>query len=184
MATATTTLISAVVFEKMHFAERAELVRGEIIEMTNPGPAHGVVCVNIIKRLSQWTDSGHGGVVLSNDARILTSQNPDTVRGPDVFFVSKDRCPKEGFSDRSLTVPPDLVVEVLSPSDRWRDVHDKVNDYLSAGVQEVWVVQLKPKRVHVFRPDEAPAILPVEAELATPVLPDFRCSVNEFFTNL
>lgn len=184
MATATKALITAEEFERMTFDQRAELVRGEIIEMTNPGPAHGVVCANIVQRLFSWSPQGSKGLVILNDARLQTSHSPDSVRGADIVFLANERVPEGGITDQSLKVPPDLAVEVFSPSDRWRAVHDKVNDYLSMGIREVWVVHLRRRHVHIFRPDDEPAILSADAELTTDVLPGFCCTVGDFFSGL
>jgi Uma2 family endonuclease len=101
-----------------------------------------------------------------------------------VLFISKERLPKKGLTNRSLDVPPDLVAEVFSPSDRWREIHDKVNDYLATGVREVWVAHMKQRSMHVFRPDDAPVILSADAELTTDVLPGFRCRVSDIFAGL
>lgn len=184
MATATKTLVTAEEFDGMSFPARAELVRGEVLEMTNPGPLHGMICVNVLQKLLAWSPQGVNGVFLSNDARVQTRRDPDSVRGPDVMFVSKDRVPSGGWTDRSLQIAPDLAVEIFPPSDRWRDVHDKINDYLTAGVREVWVLHPRRQMVDVFRPDEAPVTLAADAELTTDVLPGFRCEVGEFFAGL
>jgi Uma2 family endonuclease len=184
MATATKTLVTAEEFERMEFPEKAELVRGEVVEMTNPAPDHGQICSNVSELLMAWSPRRSKGRVLTNDSRVQTGHNPDTVRGPDVFFIANDRLPPGGLTNRSLQVPPDLAVEVFSPSDRWRRVHEKVGDYLAAGVREVWVLHLRRREVHVFRPDEAPVTLADNAELTTDVLPGFRCKVADFFAGL
>jgi len=123
MATGTT-LITAE--ELMELCEEydglCELVRGEIQEMTRPSTEHGLVCGNLAYELGHWIRKGHPGFLVTNDAGVLTERDPDTVRGPDLYFVSEQRLPKQRGRRGWMEVPPDHCVEVLSPSDRWKDV--------------------------------------------------------------
>lgn len=184
MATATKALVTAEEFEGMAFEAKAELVRGEVVEMTNPAPDHGQIVMNVAELLAEWSPRRSKGRIIPNDSRVQTGHDPDTVRGPDLLFISNDRLPPEGLTSRSLQVPPDLSVEVFSPSDRWRQVHDKVGDYLAAGVREVWVIHLRRRQLSIFRSDDEPTVLGESAELTTDVLPGFRCTVGDFFAGL
>jgi Uma2 family endonuclease len=84
--------------------------------------------------------------------------------------------------DRYLDVPPDLVVEVLSPSDRWPKVLAKVAEYLDAGTTVVLVLDDERRLGHVYRADAAPRLLPAEEELSIPdLLGDFRVRISRFF---
>jgi Uma2 family endonuclease len=83
----------------------------------------------------------------------MLARHPDTVRAPDVAFVSADRLPPPAQRVFFLALAPDLVVEVLSPSDRARDVHDKMHEYLAAGVRLVWLVDPRAQRITVYLPD-------------------------------
>src|SRR5207248_1549779 len=103
--------------------------------------------------LRKHFDANPLGHVLSNDSCIVTERNPDTVRGADVAFYSYERVPRGPIPPGLLSVPPDLVFEVLSPNDRWSDVHVKVAEYLHAGVQAVCVLDDSTRSVHVFCAD-------------------------------
>jgi Uma2 family endonuclease len=82
-------------------------------------------------------------------------------------------------------VPPDLVVEVLSPSDVSYEVDRRVQDYLGAGVKLVWVVHPQSRSVHVYRPGGQGVILSERDELeGEQVLPGFRLPVREIFRPL
>src|SRR5690606_30668743 len=96
-----------------------ELVRGEIVEMTRPGVRYGGVCAGVATALFNWARPGQKGRVVGNDAGIQTARDPDSVRGPDVFFIRMDRLPGGKYPEGWLETPPDLCVEVLSPNDRW-----------------------------------------------------------------
>lgn len=172
-------------FERMAFDFPVDLIAGEIIEMPPAGSQHGRIAINVGFLIEQWCRKDQRGVVLGNDAAILIATDPDTVRGADVSFLSQARLPAEGLPEGTLRIPPDLVVEVLSPSDRWSDVFDKVTEYLEVGVREVWVVDGGKRQVDVFRPHIAPQRFANSDELTSPdVLPGFAAPVSEFFRNI
>jgi Uma2 family endonuclease len=80
-------------------------------------------------------------------------------------------------------VAPDLAVEVFSPSNRRKQILEKVNEYLDAGVLMVWVVHPGRKTVAIYRPDDPIPILMGESDALEnlPELPGFCCQVAEFF---
>src|SRR5258705_1679061 len=109
--------------------KRTELVRGRLIVHEPPGGLHGYVAANLAFRLSQHVDLTGAGAVLVGDVGFTLQRDPDTVRGPDVAFVRKDRLP-EPIPTTYLEFAPDLVVEVLSPSDRPCEGLAEVGDLL------------------------------------------------------
>ena len=96
---------------------RTELVRGRLIVHEPPGGRHGYVAANLAFRLNQHIDLTVAGAVFVGDVGFTLRRDPDTVRGPDIAFVSKDRVP-DPIPSAFLEFAPDLVVEILSPSDR------------------------------------------------------------------
>lgn len=184
MATATR-LITAGRFSKMHFEFPVELVRGKVVQMPPPEVPHGVVCGNVGVPLSLWARKSRRGLVAFNDAGIVTRRKPDTVRGPDVMFIPKERLP-EGRVPPGLTdLVPSLVVEVRSPSDRWKEIYEKIAEYFERGVSEVWVVDYRKRVVHVCRAEDDPVILTENDALTSEtLLPGFSCEVREFFLGL
>ncbi|MCC7423738.1 MAG: Uma2 family endonuclease [Planctomycetaceae bacterium] len=169
----------------MQFDLPVELVRGEVVEMPRPELRHGVVCGNVGFPLSAWARSAGNGLVAFNDAGVITRRKPDTVRGPDVMFIPMDRLPDGRVPAGLSDLVPSLVVEVRSPSDRWKNIHEKISEYFERGVAEVWVVDYLKRRVHVFRADDDPIIL-AEGDIITSesVLPGFSCEVSGFFAGL
>lgn len=183
MATATA-LLTAEQFAKKDFGPWAELVRGEVVQMPRPEQQHGLVCVNIVYPLETWSRRDERGYVIANDAGVVTERNPDTVRGPDVMFIPMDRCPKQRLP-RGIDIVPSLAVEVMSPSDRWKQLLKKVGEYLERGVSEVWIVDPKKRQVHIYRPDDEPTVLTEDVTIRSEaVLPGFECEVREFFRGL
>jgi Uma2 family endonuclease len=109
---------------------------------------HGVWEARIVGHLFLFDPQGKRGWILAGEAGVYTQRNPDTVRGMDAAFISKMRHPArpEGF----LEVAPELVVEILSPHDRWRDVQDKIEEYFAIGVVQLWLVDPTSRVVYVY----------------------------------
>jgi Uma2 family endonuclease len=181
-APAATRWITARQFAAMSSDVPSELVRGEVVEMPRPGMKHGVVCGNAYDPIKSWARSGNRGLVAINDTGILTERDPDTVRGPDVLFISRERWPHDQAPEGFLEVAPDLAVEVLSHFDVWKDVLQKISEYFDAGVREVWVADPELKNVQVFRPDAPPrTVRSADALESADVLPGFSCHVADLF---
>ncbi len=158
-----------------------ELVRGRVVEMNMPGFEHGEICVTIASILRAFVSERGLGRVVGNDSGILTERDPDTVRGADISYYSYARVPRGRRPKGYPGVSPELVIEVVSPSDKWAQILRKVSEYLEAGVIVVCVVIPNQSKVFVYRSD-APAEELTEAdELTLPdLLPDFRVPVGRF----
>ena len=160
-----------------------ELVRGRIVPMPMPKPRHGEICNKAGRILGNYVEERDLGRVFSNDTGVVTERGPDTVRGADISFYSFGRVPKGPLPDHYLDVAPDLVVEVLSPSDRWPKLLRKVAEYLDAGTTAV--VVLDDQRIGsltFIRADGTTRLLGADDELTLPdVLGDFRVRVGRFF---
>jgi Uma2 family endonuclease len=100
-----------------------------------------------------------------------------------VCFYSHARWPRSQVGRTLPPVPPDLAVEVVSPSNRAGKLHRKIGEYLDAGALMVWVVYPIRRRVTVYRPDEEEPITFKDGEFLEnfPELPGFRCAVADFF---
>jgi Uma2 family endonuclease len=159
-----------------------ELVQGRIVEMNVPYPRHGQLCALIAHLLQQYLDSHDIGHVMTNDAGVVVERDPDTVRGPDVTFISYQRIPKGPLPRRYFEVAPELVFEVLSPSDRWSKVLQKVAEYLNAGTEVVCVVGPDSENVQLHFADRPPVTLAGNDELSFPtLLPGFTVSLRRLF---
>ena len=187
MAIAPVRLMTADEFLQMSFEHPVELERGEVVEMPPASFRHGEICARISELLRQWSRTTSAGLrVATSDAAILTGRSPDTVRGGDVVAVFQSRLSGEAELKRALKVAPDLVVEVLSPSDRLPKVLAKTAEYLAAGVSEVWLVDPDEHRVDVYRGSaRSPRTLGADQFLTSPdLLPGFSAPVTAFFADL
>jgi Uma2 family endonuclease len=159
-----------------------ELVRGRVVEMNVPAPRHGEICVNIVTLLHPHIKANKLGRLISNDGGVVTERGPDTVRGGDISFYSYARVPPGPLPRGYLSVVPELVFEVRSPTDRWSKVLAKVSEYLDAGVTVVCVLDQISETVQVFRQDELRHTLHNSDELHLPdILGDIRVPVQRFF---
>jgi len=127
-----------------------ELIDGRIMSMTPTGARHGRLELTLGSRLLGFVELHGIGWVLGGEVGIYTRRNPDTVRGADIAFISKERAP-DGPPIGFLNIAPELVVEIISPTDRWQDIRQKINEYLAIGVQQVWVVEPENRSVLVYR---------------------------------
>jgi len=161
---------------------RTELVRGRIIEVTRPGFHHGITCARMAFVLMSWIVDRNLGRVVSNDTGILTQRHPDTLRGADVAYYSFMRLPKESTPKKYPDVPPDLVIEVKSPTDRWREIHTKVAEYLNLGVPVVCVLDPDTQTARLYHADLPDQTFGPDDELTFPeALPGFAVRVGSLF---
>jgi Uma2 family endonuclease len=159
-----------------------ELVKGRIVALPVPKPRHGEICGNTVFIFHAHVKEHDLGRVLCNDSGVITQRGPDSVRGADVAYYSFARVPKGPLSDHYLDTAPDMVVEVVSPDDRWPKVLAKVAEYLDAGTTVVIVLDDKRRLAHVYRDDGLPRLLAAEDELKIPELfGNFSVRVGRFF---
>jgi Uma2 family endonuclease len=184
MSTVTTKKLTADEFfdlpEPADGAKR-ELVRGEVIVVSNPGLEHGEVQVNVAFQIKLYLKQNPVGRVFT-ESGVVTERNDDTVRGPDVSYYSKERLPLEKRVVKYNDQPPDLCVEVVSPSNTRRQLNDKLKEYFFAGVRAVWVVDPDDRSVTVYREPFEGRVLKEGATLdGGDVLPGFSCKVADLF---
>jgi Uma2 family endonuclease len=117
------------------------------------------------------------GGVLAGDAGFKIAAEPDTVRGPDVAFVRREREPDPG-ARAFPALAPDLVVEVMSPNDRPGEVLGKVGDWLSGGARLVWVIDPERRLARIYRADGSETMVEADGRLdGEDVLPGFSCQL-------
>ena len=159
-----------------------ELVRGELLMSPPPGSEHGEIGMNLSAPLHQHVKSNHLGVVFAAETGFKLESDPDTVRAPDIAFVRKDRIEQAGRIPGYHSGAPDLVVEVLSPSDTVGKVEAKVAQWLQAGARLVWVVSPKLHTVTVYRSLTDIVTLTEKDNLdGGDVVPGFQIKVAEIF---
>lgn len=161
---------------------RRELVRGELREMSPAGSRHGRIGAKILSRLLAYTEASGLGEVYNSDTGFVLSSNPDTVRMPDVGFVSRERADRVGDVEVFWPGAPDLAVEVISPSDSFAEVDEKVAEYLDAGCRMVVVVNPRRRAATVYRSRSEIVLLTANDVLdGGDVVPGWRLPLRELF---
>ena len=153
-----------------------EYVKGELVPMSPPTRIHSKISVNVIRHLDQYVRENQLGEVHVE----ATFQVGERGLKPDVAFVPTSGL--DGDENTGFLIPPDLAIEVVSPTDvQWRVV-DKAFVYLNAGTRLVWVLDPRSKTVTVYRSERDIALLTYEDTLTgEDVVPGFTCPVSQFF---
>jgi Uma2 family endonuclease len=161
---------------------KQELQGGYLVSEPLPGSRHGRVAAAVADELRTHVKKHRLGVVFAGDTGFVLARSPDTVRGPDVSFVTRERFEQVGESAKAFPGPPDLAIEILSPSNTPASMHAKVADYLAAGARRVWVVDSETRTVAVYATLLAPRILaPTDFLVGEDVVPGFRVRVADLF---
>ena len=184
--TATEERLTADEFLRRHGDESGvELVMGRIVRCLTPGAPYGYVSSAITALIHAFVRQHKLGRVFSHDTFVRTKRGEggESVRGPDVAFVSFERLPARELTKGPMPVPPNLVVEVRSPRDRISQLSAKASEYIEAGVTVVLVIDPDTESAAVYREDEFPIRMHNGDELTLPdVLPGFSVRVAALFT--
>jgi Uma2 family endonuclease len=127
-----------------------ELIDGMLVEMAPTSGLHGAVETTIGALLWNYVRQHKLGRVLVGEVGFYVRGNAHTVRGADIAFIRAEKVPPEGLPSGFLHIVPDLVVEVVSPSDRSEALAEKVAEWLRFGVETVWLVYPSARSVHVY----------------------------------
>lgn len=177
------TFLTAEDLWRMPESERPrDLVRGKAVRMAPAGFEHGSIAGNVHVLLGSYVRAHKLGVTAVAEAGYILAHDPDTVRAPDISFIARERIPPNGMPPGFSPIVPDLVVEVISPSEGSDDIQDKLVAYLSAGTRMLWVVFPRTRTVTVYRSLQNARILTASDMLSgEDVVPGFACQVSELF---
>ena len=160
---------------------RFELIDGQLVERNMGGQSSRTAQV-INRLIDNYADNQRLGLVFTADCGYQIFTDPHKVRVPDGSFIARGRLPNDQPPPGHVRIPPDLVVEVVSPNDLAWMIDEKVADFLAAGVRVVWVVYPATRTVHVYRPGaEAKRLTAGETLSGEDVLPGFACAVAQLF---
>jgi Uma2 family endonuclease len=135
--------------------QRYEIIDGELMMAASPIPTHQSIVGNLYWTLRQSVTPNGLGLVLMAPLDIVIRRDPLRTRQPDLLFLSAERTGITTGAQLTgmqlLSHVPDLVIEVLSPTNTRREVADKLEDYRSIGVREAWIVSPEAFTVEVVR---------------------------------
>jgi Uma2 family endonuclease len=157
-----------------------ELVGGHLVVREPPAPPHGRVSARLAYVVGTHVYPNRAGELFGQDTGFRIASNPDTVRAPDLAFLSTERAAAMVDRHGYWAIVPDLVAEVVSPSDRPGEVLSRAGMWLAAGVRLVWVVDPVRRTAHVHRPDGSVTVLGAGDTLdGEAVLPGFTCPLAD-----
>jgi len=135
--------------------QRYEIIDGELMMAASPIPIHQWIAANIFRALDPFVRERRLGILFFAPLDIIIRRAPLRTRQPDLLFLSAARSGiTEGAQLRGLQVlqqAPELVIEILSPTNTRREIADKLEDYRSIGVRECWIVSPEALTVEVVR---------------------------------
>jgi len=183
MSTTSTALMTAE--ELMELPDddlRHELINGELITMPVPRLPHGRIEARLGVPLAQFVWDHDLGEAYFGDAGFQLTWNPDTVVGPDIAFISKERLKEVAEVTGYWQGPPDLAVEVYSPGYRPGKVSERIARLFNTGTKQVWIAHVKHGTVTVYRSISDATTFSGSDYLESPDLfPGFRISLDRIF---
>lgn len=156
-----------------------EFVDGQAIPKMSPKFFHAKLTYAFLDLIEQWHKEQ--GVVCPEWSVVLQRRGRDWVPTPDVLYISCERLPVNWNEDEACPVPPDLVIEIISPGQTFGQMAAKAKDYLDAKVLRVWVVDSKARSITIFFPDAAPQTYIGYELLKDALFPGLEFTVEEVF---
>lgn len=169
--------------------QRYEIVDGVVLMPPAPTPDHQWIMLEISVRLRSFVNERNLGVVLAAPVDLLIRREPLRTRQPDILYLSAERTGIRGRDQlrgmQFLEIAPDLVVEVLCPSNTRRELESKLEDYRQISVLECWLVSPEAETVEVLHISaegtRTAGLFGVEGTLSSQVLGDFGLPIREIF---
>ena len=161
---------------------KGELIRGVYCETMSAGTEHGEITALLMTGMVGFVRPRRIGRVFGGESGVLLEKGPDTVREPDVAYVSAEKLPLGVRVTGYLEVIPDLVAEIISPNDRSPGINDKTRMWLSYGVRMVWEVYPERREVWVHQLGQPRLVLGEDDTLdGGDILPGFSIPVRDIF---
>lgn len=159
-----------------------ELIDGRLVERKMGNKANWIAS-QFARLLGNYVEQHNLGWVFTSEAGYrLDPKRPNLLRKPDVSFVRFGRLPNEEPAEAYDNLAPDWAIEVVSPGDTVLELEEKIEEYLSASVRLVWVINPDLRTVKVHLPDRSITEFRNGDELsAGEVIPGFRCKVTTLF---
>jgi len=161
--------------------DRMELIDGEIVSKVSPKYKHSLGQLRLLLALNHWCESFKHGRVGPEWATRLERNGIDWVPVPDITYVSYQKLPVEWEEDAPCPIPPELVIEIISPGQSFGEMTSKASDYLRAGVNRVWVVDNQAQSITVFGTSEIPQTLRIDDTISDPLLPELAIALTDIF---
>ncbi|MGQ0562522.1 MAG: Uma2 family endonuclease [Gemmatimonadota bacterium] len=166
-----------------------ELVDGRLVPVTPASMPHGVLLLEFAGILSDFVKSrGLGRIAPDTWFRLGLPHDPERVRAPDIAFIAAEKLPlarEAGWG--VLRFVPDLAIEIYAPANQRKaaDFHQRIRDYLDAGVRALWVIYPDARYVTAYHPDGNARVLRENESLkGEDILPGFEIELGHLWKSL
>ena len=163
--------------------QRYSILDGELVMAASPNPPHQTIVLEIALKLAPFVRERQLGRVFVAPLDIVIRREPLRTRQPDVMFIGREQ--RSIIGPQVIEGAPDLVIEVLSPTNTRRELQGKLDDYRTIGVREAWVVSPEARTVEVLQLTPGAiqrlGLYGLGDLLASQVLPDLRLTVDDIF---
>ncbi|MBD2511995.1 Uma2 family endonuclease [Nostoc muscorum FACHB-395] len=156
-----------------------EFVDGHASPKMSPKKFHSKLTRALLNLIEQCCQGK--GEVCPELAIALTRRGRDWMPIPDILYISNERLPPDWEQEGACSVPPDLVIEIISPGQTFGQMAAKAKDYLDAKVLRVWVVDSKARSITVFYPDAAPQTYMGDELLTDSLFEGLEFTVEQLF---
>lgn len=160
-----------------------ELIEGEKVPKMSPKRFHSRVTIALLSLLNQWNKTQENlGEVGIEWAIVLKRKGKDWCPVPDLLYISNERLKNVPLEDIACTISPELVIEIISPDQSFSNLSEKAVDYLNAGVDRVWIIDSKVKKVTIFYPNLPPQTKSNDDSLGDDLFPNLSLTPRQIFT--
>jgi Uma2 family endonuclease len=165
---------------------RYSIVDGALVMAAAPTTEHQRCILELALKLTPVVREHRLGEVFIAPIDIVIHRDPLRTRQPDLLFISHAR--RYIIGRQVIEGGPDLVIEILSPSNTRRELEEKLQDYQTIGVREAWIVATQGQTVEVLQLSaggvERSGLYGLGDTIVSQVLPDLRLTVGEIFPEL
>lgn len=160
-----------------------ELIEGKKVPKMSPKRFHSRVTLTLSHLLNEWNKTQENqGEVGIEWAIVLQRKGKDWCPVPDLLYISHERLKNVPLEDIACTIPPELVIEIISPDQSFSNLSEKAVDYLNSGVDRVWIIDSKVKKVTIFYPNLPPQTKSNDDNLGDDLFPNLSFSPRQIFT--
>lgn len=165
--------------EKLCIGVRVELINGKLYHMTTPKRIHQFLVAKLLIKMGNHIERKHGGChIYPAPFGVRLFADDMTWVEPDILVV----CKRDKLTERGCDGAPDLVVEIVSPSNATHDYFTKLRLYQQAGVREYWIVNPEEEKVTLvnFEDADKSGLYTYEETIKSSVLEDFEIRIADF----
>ncbi|BDA72131.1 hypothetical protein RIVM261_006250 [Rivularia sp. IAM M-261] len=156
-----------------------EFVDGYAVPKVSPKFFHSTLQLALGLLLRTWCKGK--GRVCTEWAILLKRQGQDWAPVPDLTYISYTRLPRSWRRNEACPVPPELVIEIISPDQTMEDFEEKAKDYFAAGVSRVWVVDPEKIIIRAFFSAQSSQVYTDELTITDNLLPGLTLTVKQIF---